>query len=212
MRVDSLEGVGRFESVAKAILAARESTDPDAAGVTVFVMPAAPGDDAIVAHSRDATGADTNVLGRVSPGGLPGVWLRIRRAGDVFTAFHSRNGADWVEIGNTTAALASSLQVGLGVVSHRSGRLAVGKFSYFPDGQAPAAGITIVNASYAAGVFSAAFNTQTGATYDVQYKDDLSTANWSMLTTITGDGSVKPFNDPGPVPASGARFYRVAAR
>ena len=66
----------------------------------------------------------------------------------------------------------------------------------------------IVNVSYSSGSgFSGAIQTQNGITYIVQYKDDLSAASWSPLTTFIGDGMVKTFNDPAPgVPM---RFYRV---
>jgi uncharacterized repeat protein (TIGR01451 family) len=65
----------------------------------------------------------------------------------------------------------------------------------------------IVNFGFTGGVFGGAIQTQNGTTYTVQYKDDLNAVNWSTLTTIIGDGSVKTFSDPGPtVPM---RFYRI---
>jgi hypothetical protein len=62
--------------------------------------------------------------------------------------------------------------------------------------------------TYAAGSFSASFQTQNGVTYTIQYKDDLNAASWSTLTTIPGDGAVKSFTDPGAAVAQ--RFYQVS--
>ncbi len=41
------------------------------------------------------------------------VWLRIRRAGDEFTAYQSSNGIEWFELGKSTAALPRTALVGL---------------------------------------------------------------------------------------------------
>jgi len=41
------------------------------------------------------------------------VWLRIRRAGDEFTAYQSSNGIEWFEIGKRTVALPRTVLAGL---------------------------------------------------------------------------------------------------
>jgi uncharacterized repeat protein (TIGR01451 family) len=64
--------------------------------------------------------------------------------------------------------------------------------------------------SYSGGTFSASFGTVNGGSYTVQYKDDLNTAMWTTLTVITGDGTVKTFSDPGPLPPT--RFYQIIAQ
>ena len=64
---------------------------------------------------------------------------------------------------------------------------------------------TLVNSAYSGGSFSASFQTEAGFSYRVQYKDDLNAADWTDLTTINGDGTIKPVLDA----ASGSRFYRV---
>jgi hypothetical protein len=58
------------------------------------------------------------------------------------------------------------------------------------------------------GTFSASFQTANGVSYTIQYKDDLGAATWTTLTVVVGDGTVKSFTDPGPLPP--VRFYRVA--
>ena len=59
----------------------------------------------------------------------------------------------------------------------------------------------------AGGAFGGSIQTQPGVTYEVQYKDDLSAANWTLLQTINGDGTVKTFSDPAPAAIS--RYYRI---
>jgi uncharacterized repeat protein (TIGR01451 family) len=72
---------------------------------------------------------------------------------------------------------------------------------------AGAAQSPIVSFGFTGSVFGGAIQTQNGATYTVQYKDDLNAPSWSTLTTIMGDGTVKTFSDPGPVVPQ--RFYRI---
>ncbi len=55
--------------------------------------------------------------------------------------------------------------------------------------------------------FSGSFQTANGVNYAVEYKNDLSAPTWTLLTTIVGDGTVKTFTDPGPLPP--VRFYQV---
>ncbi len=51
-----------------------------------------------------------------------------------------------------------------------------------------------------------AFPTQSGFNYQVQYKNNLADANWSLLgNAVAGDGAVESINDP----ATTARFYRL---
>jgi hypothetical protein len=57
------------------------------------------------------------------------------------------------------------------------------------------------------GTFSAGFQTANGVNYRIEYKDDLNNLTWSLLTTISGDGTVKTFTDPGPLPPM--RYYRI---
>jgi hypothetical protein len=71
----------------------------------------------------------------------------------------------------------------------------------------PATGPTLTSSSYSGGMFSASFATFNGLHYTVAYKDHFSDPTWTTLTVITGDGSVKSFTDPGPLPPT--RFYRV---
>jgi uncharacterized repeat protein (TIGR01451 family) len=55
---------------------------------------------------------------------------------------------------------------------------------------------SVTGSSFAAGTFTASFQTEPGYTYEVRYKNNLQDPVWTLLTTIPGDGSVKPFSDP----------------
>ena len=61
--------------------------------------------------------------------------------------------------------------------------------------------------SYSGGTFSGSFQTQNGVNYRVEYKDNLNAPSWTQLAIINGDGTVKSFSDPGPLPVM--RFYQI---
>jgi hypothetical protein len=61
--------------------------------------------------------------------------------------------------------------------------------------------------TFAGTSFSFAFASETGYTYEVQYKDSLNAVSWSVLQSVPGTGGSIPVTD-SPV-SSAARFYRV---
>lgn len=214
VRVVSLLGTpDHLEATAKAMLCARASTDGAAPSVNAFVTPPYPADATYWATARTANGAPTssNIVSvpyglNAVPVSYPDAWLRLVRAGDAFTTYRSVNGTDWSPLGSINVVMGPDALVGVGVVSHRNGRLAYGTFSNFSITQS-ADRPTITGLTYTSGSFSGSFQTQSGFNYRVQYKDDLNAASWQTLTTIPGDGTVKSFSDPGP--AGTQRFYQV---
>jgi hypothetical protein len=56
------------------------------------------------------------------------VWLQVTRRGSAFTGSVSPDGSAWTPVGSFTLSLSTSLDVGLGVVSHVNGTLAAGTF------------------------------------------------------------------------------------
>jgi len=205
VRVTALTGTwDHLESTAKAVLAARETTDTAAGNVTVYVTPLAPSDDSVGTTVRtNATLATGNLGPVVVPSGLPSGWMRITRAGNLFTSYRSSNGTDWTTLGSISLNYGPTMLVGAGVNSHRALRVVTGTFSDFSISQSP----TIVNLAFSAGSFSGSFLTVAGKSYRVEYKDQFSDADWQLLTTIDGDGTVKSFTDSGAVGPQ--RFYRV---
>ena len=204
VRVTDVRG---SNTIAKAVLTARESTAADSAEITVSVNPPSPGRNQIETGLRRPRPLRLLQSAAVLfPPGVPNAWMRISRAGNVFTTFRSANGTDWIQLGQTNLTFPADLQVGFGVTAHDNTLLATGTFSGFtttvPPTQSP-----IANFGFSGGAFVGAIQTQSGATYTVQYKDDLNTPGWSILTTINGDGTVKTFSDPTPSPLQ--RFYQI---
>ena len=205
VRVTAITAPARLESYAKAALVAREDTTPGAGNITVFATTSYPGDNNVGTTVRTNAGSATGNLGPVvGPNGLPNGWLRLTRVGNVFTSYRSLDGMNWTQLGSITLAYGSSMVVGAGVNSHRNGFLATGTFSDFSIATGP----PITGLTYSAGMFSGSFQTQAGFSYVVQYKDNITSPTWQVLTTIPGDGTVKTFTDPGP--AVPQRFYRVS--
>jgi len=212
VRVLSLIGTNRLESVAKAILNARSNDTGDSPSISAFVTPPYPGNNTFGSVARDTTGgltlsnavASANVVNAI-PGTIPNSWLRIVRSGDSFTTYSSADGSTWTQLmAATTIAMGNPVLVGAGVNSHRNGQVATATFSDFTVNQGAGAP-TLVNSAYVAGTFSASIQTQNGVSYRVQFKDDLNAVGWTDLTTIAGDGTVKSFSDT----AGANRFYQI---
>jgi hypothetical protein len=81
--------------------------------------------------------------------------MRMTRAGDVFTAFRSTNGTDWVQYAQVTQVSPASMLVGIGVTAHNASLIATGTFSNFKisQGFVPQAP-RITSMSFAAGQFT----------------------------------------------------------
>jgi hypothetical protein len=54
-----------------------------------------------------------------------------------------------------------------------------------------------------------AFPTQTGASYRIFYRTDLTTGGWILLSTLLGDGTVQQVTDS--LTAGDRRFYKVTS-
>lgn len=70
-------------------------------------------DDAVLKRA----GGRQSVRGPSRPINPPMTWLRLKRAGNVFTGFYSYDGSRWTVLGAVTNALPSSLYLGLAVSS-----------------------------------------------------------------------------------------------
>jgi hypothetical protein len=214
LRVTSFVGTNdHFETTAKAILAARETTANNSPAVNVFVTPLAPGDNTVASSYRSAAAGATTALGTAVLGtGLDtsNAWLRIRRVGNQFTTYRGTNGTDWVPFGNVSIALANTLNLGAGVVSHRNGKVVTGTFADFRISPVILPAV-ITNSVASGGNFSASFNTQAGFNYAVEYRNLVNTGPWTTLTNIVGNGAAATFTD-GLNSPTDSRFYRVIAQ
>jgi hypothetical protein len=196
-----------IESTAKAILTARATTDPNSVAVNVYVTPAYPADNSVLATYRAAAGGGTTTNGAAFvPGGPPNGWIRLMRAGNVFTTYRSADGNTWTQLASTSApSFGSTALVGIGANSRRTGRLAIATFSNVRIIKSA----RLVNSSYGAGNFSASFQSEVSVAYQVQYTTDLNAPSWTTLTTLAGDGALMSFVDS--TAGGQSRFYRLVA-
>lgn len=154
--------------------------------------------------------------GSVSATMLPGPrWLRVTRAGNVFTGHHSTDGASWTQIGAAqTLTLPAKIRAGIAVTSATSARPARGLFSQvrltgLASNKAPFA-----DAAPAATVQSAAFKQLTGIVNDdAQPAEMTTTSSWSQLSGPAAaiiSGSTDP-NATVQFPAEGTYDLRLTA-
>jgi hypothetical protein len=59
------------------------------------------------------------------------MWLRLRRAGSVFTGFASQDGANWMTLGSVNLALSNRLYLGFAVGSHNTNQTGTASFRQF---------------------------------------------------------------------------------
>jgi len=126
-----VNGLTRPDNIAKAAILARESLAANSRGLHVSVNPPPPGRNQYETAWRATTGGNSAVVGAgFAPAGIPNAWLRLTRAGSIFTSFRSSNGVDWVQLGVTNQVHGPTMMVGLGVTAHTNGGLiATGTFS-----------------------------------------------------------------------------------
>ena len=72
----------------------------------------------------------------------------------------------------------------------------------------PASGIKL-SAARSGNNVNITFQTQAGANYRVFYRTNLTTGNWTLLSTVPGDGTVKSASDSSA--AGSQRFYKVTS-
>jgi hypothetical protein len=63
-------------------------------------------------------GAGTNAGEVASTGGAAGVWLKLSRSGNTFTAYWSSNGSSWNTIGSRAISISTNAKAGLAALSH----------------------------------------------------------------------------------------------
>jgi len=184
-RVATVEAVHAW---VKAGVMIRESLSPGAAHGMMMVTP----------------GKNNNFQRRVVAGGLSTstagsavtapYWVRLRRTGDVLTAFESPDGATWTTVGTTRVAMPANVLVGLAVSSHVSTAAATATFDHVailpPEVPSPW-GTQDVGATGLAGTASFASETSTwtmaGAGADIWGTAD---AFRYVYQPLAGDGEI----------------------
>jgi hypothetical protein len=100
----------------------RESLDAGSKHATMFTSAAR----GLAFQRRSATnGLSTSTAGALVP---PPRWIKMVRAGNVFSAFESSNGTTWTLVGSEAIVMSATVHVGLAVTSHADGTLSAAVF------------------------------------------------------------------------------------
>jgi regulation of enolase protein 1 (concanavalin A-like superfamily) len=100
----------------------RENLNTDARNLFMAVTPGQG-----VTFQRRLTAGGTSTF-TVTTGLAAPYWVRLVRAGNLFSAYRSADGTAWTLAGQETLALPSTVQVGLAVTSHDNAQLGSGTF------------------------------------------------------------------------------------
>ena len=120
---------------------ARASLDPGSPFAAALATPGMNGE-----FFADRT--TTNGLAVTSgsfPVNYPNTWLRLNRAGNVFTGFGSYDGSNWTQLGTVTIAMPSQIYLGLAVASHNTNQPTTAQFVNYQTTPANAVVATMVN-------------------------------------------------------------------
>ena len=152
-----------------------------------------------------------------SPGSFaraPG-WVRLVRKANLFTAYESTDGTNWVVVGTETISMPSSVYVGLAVTSHNSGMTSTATFT---NVQIKRPTTTSTNAAptitLLAPANSSSFSAPAAITFSASASDSDGTitkvgfwANGDIVASATGAPYTRTWN---PVPGGTYNLYAVA--
>lgn len=108
---------------AKAGVMIRESLAANATDVFEAVTPG----NGYAFQYRTATGASASWPGASIAGTAP-EWVKLVRAGNVFTGYVSADGSNWTQAGSLTISMASNVYVGLALTAHDNTQLNISTF------------------------------------------------------------------------------------
>lgn len=109
-----LSGLGLSDLWAKGGLMARETLDPGSRLAASLATPAMNG--CFFAY-RDPANSGLVTAGSFPPN-YPNGWLRLKRAGNLFTGYAGYDGQNWSSLGSVTIAMPAQIYLGLAVSSH----------------------------------------------------------------------------------------------
>lgn len=119
-----LQGLSLADSWSKAGLMVRQSLSANSAFAAALATPSVSG---LFFESRASAGGAATMTGNI-PVNYPDTWLRLRRAGNVFTGYGSFDGVTWAPLGTATITMADPIYFGLAVSSHTNTVATVGQF------------------------------------------------------------------------------------
>jgi regulation of enolase protein 1 (concanavalin A-like superfamily) len=126
VRINSLTQQDVFT---KAGILARASLTTGASYVGVLLTPS---DRGARLQVRRTEGGITEASGSGSaPAVFPNEWLRLKRVGDVFTSYRSKDGVTWTAFKGATVTLPQTLYLGLAATSHNTAATTTAQFRDF---------------------------------------------------------------------------------
>src|SRR5688572_28253400 len=134
-----LENVTITDAFVQAGLLAREGLEAGSRFVGIFSSSAQIG---AFLESRATASAATQLVPPPIhfPPNYPQMYLRLRRAGDVFTGYASFDARTWEQIGTSTMTLPASVFFGMGLASHNTNKVARALFRDVINVSNPATG------------------------------------------------------------------------
>lgn len=124
VRLDSLS---LADAWSEAGLVARENLTTGARSAGVLATPSISG---AYFQSRSTAGGATTLAGSF-PVNYPNTWLRLKRAGNVFTGYAGFDGQNWTQLGTVSLALPAGIYLGFAVSSHNTNQLTTAAFRDF---------------------------------------------------------------------------------
>ncbi len=153
-----ISGVTAADPWTKVGIMFRESLTANAPNILLAVTPS----NGCTVQYRSSAGGATSwsaVSGVAAP-----QWLRLVRAGNVFTSYRSADGATWTQVGSPiTLALPSAAYLGLALTSHNNAVLAAAQFDEIAISDPALVAPAGLSAGYAAGQVSLAWQSAAGA-------------------------------------------------
>lgn len=192
------------DGYAKAGLMLRESLDPGARNVLVFVTPTS---GTGFQYRPNASGVSDYSLGNSA---APPYWLKLERLGTNFNGYGSSDGTNWTSLGSVGIPMGTNIYSGLAVTSHDTALLSTASFANVqvshPAPPIIAAPAFLNIARLATGAMQLNISGTTGATYVCQVSTNL--IIWMQI--LTNQNTTGSFGLQVPRAAPGARgFYRV---
>lgn len=106
----------------------RESTAANSVHA-LFTTRAAGNTDYLAIQYRSSTGGGSGAVAESWFSPVLPRWLRLQRAGDVLTAFHSTDGASWTQHGQLSPVLTGDVLVGMAMTSHNGATIGGATFT-----------------------------------------------------------------------------------
>ena len=119
-----LESLDLSDGYSEAGLIARAGLSTNSISAGVLASPSLGGLKFQSRSSASGTASETGFM----PVNYPHTWLRLRRAGNVFSGYGSFDGQTWLRLGSVTLALGPQVYLGFAVSSHNSAAAATARF------------------------------------------------------------------------------------